>query len=400
MAFAWQPPLHTSGNLLKTLVPDDVLYFFDTPMLFTSKSVEFPVLCYKVDEDRSISQYIVAQTNKSTVEKLKAGAMAVSSALSQPWVCVAEATSDYKVTRSAGMSFDEIPEIVLPMPGYGLDTTAGVIFETGTTENPFLTFNFTASDSEKGTLPFGIFKSKVDELYKSILKIFEPALRMATPDISEGILRRALTVPTYEPAFGSLLIAIEKPRLDFSRARIRPRVNERAVERNVEAAYEGFLNSANAVASAAGAEELTTGLVRDHMGMLDAVAPLIPTTKSFFQRVEISGHEVKGKRARMIQIDAKSGDLIKEFYELASLDQRTIDGTIVEVSDRSKTFIVRDYEWNRETTCIAYSERMRDRVATLSNGMEVTVQGAFHHRPRRDKLWIDRLVAEKFTTVA
>jgi hypothetical protein len=400
VAFSWRPSLQSSSNLFSTLLPKEVLYFFDAPMLFSSVTPEFPVLCYKTDEDQSISQYIVAQTNNSVIAKLKAGAMTVRSALSQPWLWVAEATDDYTVRRCAGMSLDEIPEMVLPERGYGLDPSAGLIVETGTTNSPFLTFKFTGNETEYGSLPFGIFKGMVDELYISILKIFEPALRLATPDISKGILRRALTVPTYEPAFGSLLIAIERPRLDFSHSRTKPTVDEALVERNIDHAYEGFWDSASAVAmAAAGKGELNPGLARDHFDTLDAVASLIPTTKSFFSAIQISGRAEEAKITRSVQIDAKSGDRIKEMFELASMGQRTIEGTIVETSERSRTFIIRD-ESMRETTCIAYTPQMRERFGGMRNGIDVRVHGTFQRRSRRDKLWVDRLAAERFTTLA
>src|SRR5437763_12617193 len=109
MTFSWEPPEpHSYTDLFAELKPHEVLYFFDTPLLYVSRPRPFPVICYKLDEVGGKSQYLISQTNDRVVSQVRNGSLSVNSALSQPWLWIAEADKQFNVTRCVGLSSESI----------------------------------------------------------------------------------------------------------------------------------------------------------------------------------------------------------------------------------------------------------------------------------------------------
>jgi hypothetical protein len=397
MAFSWVPNSpHDQIPFIGVIEPDEILYDFDGPMLFTSKSQFFPILCYKIDEEGSHAQYLVVPTSKAIVSKLREGQLALRSAMSQAWGWIAEAEDRFQVRRTWSVSIDSLPAVLLPEPGYGIYPAHGIISERPSyATNPFLSIRFSGADVVGGQLPFGVFKTLVDEVATTLWAIFAPAVHAAGKKLSEQTIRKAVKIPTYEPAFASLLIAIEQPTLDLSSFRDKPDIDVGQATKNIARAYEEFFDSAKIVANAAARGEMTTGLVTDNIEATEALVPLIPTRRSFFDRVEIG---IRNNKDNLV-INVTAADQIRDAYTISLAGKRTISGEVVEINSTSGSFIVRSASF-RNTTCVSWSDPIRAAISRLRNGMHVSVSGSFEKRKRRDRLWIDRLTVGRRTTVA
>jgi hypothetical protein len=398
MAFSWVPgSAPDQVAFVSAIEPDEILYDFDGPVLFTSKSRFFPILCYKTDEDSSLTQYIIVPTNKDIVARLKEGRIALRSAITQAWGWIAEAENQFQIRRTWSIGTDSLPDAVLPEPGYGIYPAHGIVNERAAyAANPFLSIRFSGADVVAGQLPFGVFKTLVDEVATTLWAIFAPAVHAAGKKLSEQTVRRAVRIPTYEPAFASLLISIEQPTVDLSVFRgDKPEINEVEAAKNIARAYEEFFDSAKIMANAAARGEMTVSLVGDNIEATEALVPLIPTRRSFFDRVEIRSRNRKDD----IVINVATADQIRDAYTNSLAGKRTIIGEVVEINSPSGSFIVRSASF-RNTTCIAWSDPIRGAISRLHNGMHVSVSGSFEKRKRRDRLWIDRITVGRRTTVA
>jgi hypothetical protein len=113
----------TSGKQVATsrfepFEPDEVLYEFDGPRVFTLRDCEgeLNLSCWS-DEQDSTSRYVVVPTTGKIVHDLRQGDSSVYDALNQPrcWLC--DVTHGGKIVRCERIEFDQIPADSLPAPG-------------------------------------------------------------------------------------------------------------------------------------------------------------------------------------------------------------------------------------------------------------------------------------------
>jgi hypothetical protein len=397
MAFAWTPTGPQDGvGFTHVVEPVEVLYDFDGPMLFVSRGGPFPLLCYKIDESEDQSQYILTPTNEDVVKNLRAGKIALRTALSQSWMWVVVTDSEYRVKRSWSLSPSSFPDDVLPEAGFGIYHEHGVVDEKAAqAESAFLSIKFRGGDIRNGTIPFGVLKNAVDEAYESLWRIFAPAVSKASKKVTPKTLRRVVSIPTHEFAIASLLITIDKPEIDLTGVKSEPEVDVEAANQNIAKAQNEFLKSADAIARAVERDELSSGLASDHFDALEAVTRLIPSQGAFFTSVEINGRRGK-KKAKSLIIDVPHGRIIKDIYKSAMRAPRTVEGEIFLVNSHSHKFTIGT--GYGEVTCVATTETQRERIATLRSGMRVSVHGYLERRPLRDLLRIQTFSIDGFTT--
>jgi hypothetical protein len=187
-----------------------------------------------------------------------------------------------------------------------------------------------------------------------------------------------------------LLVALERPRLDFTPIRNKPEIDLALARQKIDAAQASFLASAREVALAAEKNnEISRAVINDNVAAIEAVVRLIPDENSFFSTVEIAG-KIPQKKGEGFSIDARAGQKIKEAYYGRREAKRTVKGTIVDVNGRSSTFVVKLGNY-REITCVSYSDAITKILFSLKNGTAVSVTGTFERRKRRDRMWIDEM---------
>jgi hypothetical protein len=250
---------------------------------------------------------------------------------------------------------------------------------------PFLSIHFEGRHrAHQKTLPLSVFVKLVNQVADTTYQVFRPAIEELAPNLSDKARRRMLAIPVYEPGFGSLLIAMEQPRIDRSRVRASFDIDDEKAAAQFLRANDVFLGEVVAV---------TERAKRNHFASQDAdviglLAPLVPTEKSYFDQVTIEGRGIKKPYA--LTIDLESGQRIWDEYSSPSHRRRTRTGRVVEVSDRSLSFILRERS-GREVTCVANLEATLVKFKSLRNGMRVEVVGTFEERVRRDRLYVEDL---------
>jgi hypothetical protein len=353
-------------------------------MIFVAKGPGIPLLVYKFDEIANSSLYWAVVTNDTIVEALLSGKMALRKALAQPWIWVVQADQNFAVETTWQISGDKVPIDVGPVAGYGLDPSEGFIAEhRDAATTPFLSVHFQGK-AKKGseTLPLSVFVDLVNEVAQSAWRIFVPAIHQAAPTLTEMAIKKALVVPVRQPAFGSLLIELDKPRLNLSRVRQRDEVNlENAAEKIIQA-NDAFLTAVNDLVEAVGSNKIRSR----HGETFDIMSQLLPHESSYFDSVTIQGEGLNNVEKEIV-IDAKVGQKIWDKLDADDSRYRTISGKVVEISDRSVSFILRRRN-QRELTCIASVSSLNQQFSSLRRGQAVEVEGYFEERSRRDRMWV------------
>ena len=104
--------------------PDEVLYAFDGPRIFTVSDSEGELnLAYWSDEDVAICRYVVVPTTDKILQSLRRGEISVYEALNQPrcWLC--DLTHQGEFVACQRVDFESIPKDSLPAIGTRLLAT-------------------------------------------------------------------------------------------------------------------------------------------------------------------------------------------------------------------------------------------------------------------------------------
>lgn len=127
MAFDWTPDSGLQSRpTIADVAPYDVLYDFDGPKVFISRSEMFPLLCYETDASGAAIQLLVVPTSSTIVEQLKAGRLSLRAALSQAWGWIVECDTAFRVVKSWLVDAMSIPDTMLPKHGYGIYHSHGM----------------------------------------------------------------------------------------------------------------------------------------------------------------------------------------------------------------------------------------------------------------------------------
>jgi hypothetical protein len=388
----WTPPGNVADNPpLRRIAPHDVLYYFDEPLLFISDPKSRLILCYKIDQSSDVSQYILVPTSDHLVSSLRRGSVSLRAALSQSWCWIAEVDDTFNVLRSWDQSIDEVPEQFLPEPKYGLYYEHGLIednIESAYATNAFLSMHFKGGELNKKTIGFGTFKNIIEETYHSIWQIFTPALYSFFE--TERQLRRVVNIPIRQPVFASLLLEIERPHFEPEETSVEtPQSDIEQADIRIGQANAEFLDSAEAVTSAARAGVVPREVTRSNLIALEIVSRLAPTDRSHYDVLEISGY-IESRERTFVTIGQETGDVIRQAYRDVLEDSKIFEGRVIEVNAQSRSFIIMTPEY-RQVTCVMTNGELRASVTSITTGMEVRITGFFEERKRRDKVYVHTL---------
>lgn len=389
-----QVNLHPDREPIATnLVPTEVLYYFDEPLIFTAEARFGPVICSKIDQIDGLSEYLVVPTTKSIVEHLRKGSVSLRTAFSQPWCWLVQTDEEFNLVRSSTRTLDTLPHAYLPNAELGLYPHHGTIPERISekkTRSAYLSVHFTGRDLATGTMSFGVFKGLLDEIYVALRKVFLPAFeRLISSGMSETRAARLLQIPIRQPKFASLTVEIDEPRIDTRRLKETVPVDLQHTRAEITKAGASFLNQMEAIDKIARQRPLPTNLASSYFSTLDALSQIAPTNEAPFELVEIIGISTKGTSQRVV-IDTAVGDRIREAHRFAIRSERDFSGRIIDFNVKSGTLVLKQAN-GREVTCALSARDMEESKSAFVEGRRVTVRGILQRRVRRDYLIVKHL---------
>ena len=100
------------------LVPEQVLYDFDGPRIFTSRTAEGGlVLACLCEQEGKLDRFVVAPANEREIEQLQSGSLPVRDALTRGWLWIVDRNHRGSVKAAWECSPSSLPNDVLPKPG-------------------------------------------------------------------------------------------------------------------------------------------------------------------------------------------------------------------------------------------------------------------------------------------
>jgi hypothetical protein len=362
--------------------PAEVLYFYDGPCIFTAFIGLTSYLFHKVDEiDDGDGLFLVVPTTSHIVGALKSGALSAWGALNQEQCWFMELTHSLVPKRTWHVPPAEIPAEYLPRAGVGLTVDAQSAADTIEQVDTFFSVKFTGATLRRGVMPLSTLKGLVDGVYDSVRKIF-PA-----PVVDRKSLKNFYDFEVLQPKFASLVIAIERPLLDWQGLDkdVRDKIEADALSKSFDDYRDVFFSSVNEIISEARKGEIKRGFAVEHFLTLEQISGVVPTEAREIETVEFRASAAEKSKA--IRIDDKLGERIRVAHRLAERSSRTITGTVIEINSVSSTFVIFAENIQRQVTCVLSAEEFRRSSVRLKE--RVSVFGKYTKRTRRDRVDVE-----------
>ena len=236
-----------------------------------------------------------------------------------------------------------------------------------------------------GRMPLSTFRNLVNNIYDIVRESFVPL------SLRNGRDNEFIDFPILQPAFSSLLIAIDHPTIDVPLMKRRyPNANLDPRDLQAESEAEGakFIERFEKTVDIASTDKLSPAYAQENFGLLENIVSIMPAPDTNVSRLQLSS-SLKGQQ-RFVDIDAKVGERIRVAYRGARDTPVSIAGKIIGMVRKSHTFILEDPK-GRELTCHIVPEIYDDMLGNgdIVVGRRLQVSGDFQKRDRRDKLRVD-----------
>lgn len=373
---------------VERLVPNQVLYFYDGPILFTMKMGFFDVLVYKVDEDEDLELFLLKQTSEEEIDRLRQGRLSLRGALKSERYWLAETKGRLQVNRNWMVALSDLPEAYMPQSGLGLAAGQKRLPDTLLQSDAFFSVKFKGHALGRRQISFKLFKNLVDQFYIA-------SDRLLRPDAAAGLRdREAFDLPMMEPQFASLLIALREPKVDVALVNARNRrrgipmvdkFDEELTKRR-DAVFNAFAD----VAMEAKKGQISNASAVRHFAFLEIINNLLPSADESINSTEF--HSNDNLSQKNVYFDQEMGMVLRSAFSRIQAEPRSIIGRIEIINTHSSTFVIRDLVSHRPITCHPPREwfERHQNSQLLRNGSIVEVHGPVLRRKNRDLLMVWR----------
>jgi hypothetical protein len=343
--------------------PDEVLYEFDGPKIFTVVSPVGTLLYFLAEEDSGISRFVVAPTNTQIIERLKNGISSVRDALNQPWVWVLETTFDGTHQKSWRCTLADIPDETLPKPGVMLWSHL----------EPVFALRAIGEGLSEGNVPASVISQVIDGATTGLKKIASHMFEKGRPQGRKAnFIRQFYDLPAQGFAYNSFEVAFRLPDSKQLKLPDGSSVDDLSEE------FEELGNQLQkAIQWALKANPDSADASEIDLKMLEALEKLVPRQTGIVESVEVRGRIFKNAQKRY-QLTRESAKCVSNALRSARSTQERIcqiSGLIPEIDKDNFTFTLRGTEDGREHFCSFPSELIDEVLLAFNTDKRVTVSG-------------------------
>jgi hypothetical protein len=369
------------------LVPREVLYYFDGPILFVSRIGLVDFLCQKFDEDGQSDFFILSQVDEATVGALKAGRLSVRGAIENDRYWVVKVGVALQVQAVWPVTELEFPTKFLPQRHLGLSHTEDYIPDAIEQADGFFSVKYQGPDLRRGSISFRRFKALIGEVYEVATNYIMPAM---SGNLSKSSI---LDFDIAPPKLASLLISIKEP-VVLADAIKRRKLNVAPAENFVQAMRRqrnDLMEGITTVVGRAQKGDLDTNFAGENMTWIAALNTISPSRTNDISSVEISTRA--DESSDFVILNAEVGDRIKTAHREIIRAPVALSGTVFEINGGSSSFVFRA-NGLRQTTCKLplHLFEQYERDGLLRYGASVIVRGQFERRDRRDLIVANEVI--------
>ena len=347
----------------RDIKPEEILYEFDVPRIFTANNAFGELLFYLADEQNRICRYIVAPTNALIITKLKRGILSVLQALDQPWIWVFDSQYDGTPVNAWKGTIADIPADSLPQPGVMLWPTL----------EPFFALRAIGEGLAEGQVPASVIRLVVDGAITALKKVSSQVFNMAhSQGRNANIHRQFYDLPAQGFAYNSFEVSFRLPIQE-----------QRTLGDGTEDEWEsGFdevgksLQKALAWASEAESDDGHTYGGLD-IGLLEALEKLAPPQRGIVKAIEIRGRIFRGGQ-QCYRLTREASKRVRQELDKARTTREKLSkvvGLVREYDKDNYSFTLRETDDGREHPCTFPPEFYDDIDAAFASDYCITVIG-------------------------
>lgn len=367
------------------LLLGEVLYQYDEPLIFTANFGVYQALFSRIDELEGGDLYAVSTVDQEIIDVLKSGLLSLRGALLRE-PCYVMQLKGLQVLRYWPCAKEDLPEDLLPVPGRSLipqAVDAADVFEQLTS---YFSVRFSGGSLTQKSMAFSTFKNLVDGVYAASRKIM-------MPDGLVNAKSATFDFDVYEPAFGSLVINLDKPKLSPGNIRKHlknPAADMNHVQQNIAAKNNAFFDELSGLVADAEDGEITKQDATDHIELLKQIQELLPTEDTDFEQVDF--HALVNQERRQIVLTEEVGERLRRAHDTALGEAAEYTGRITIVNSKRSTFVIQR-DVGRELTCSVPAVEFAELEARedFRGGTKVVVAGQFYQRARRDYMTLENI---------
>lgn len=344
------------------ITPEETLYEFDVPRIFTAHSVMGELLFYLADEKDGMCRYIVAPTNASIIGLMKSGVRSVRDALNQPWVWFLDTQYNGNPVAAWKGTLADAPIDALPVAGVMLWPHL----------EPVFALRVIGEGLGEGTVPASVIRQVVDGATTALKKISGHVFQAAgAQGRKTNVIRQFYDLPMQGVAYNSFEIAFRLPdckQLNLVTGEAPEELGSEFDEigKQLEQALSWAIN--------AKAEEDNEPLDID---LLEALEKLVPPQTGIVKSVELRGRIFHAGHTRY-QLTRETSKRVRRALGKARVSQERItkvSGLVREFDKDDLSFTLRETDDGKEHGCRFPQEFFDDVLEVFNTDQRVTISG-------------------------
>ncbi|MBX8812127.1 hypothetical protein [Pseudochrobactrum sp. AO18b] len=381
----WSADKKPDGNLNNMVVlPEDVLFEYDEPLIFRTTFGLMNALVSKVSERDGVGIYLACETNNRTVKALKEGSLSVFGAFDNPSLWLLAIDDAMSVQSYWNCSRSEVPSRFFAKPGVALYHWYGLVPDTIEQATALLALKFRGPMLTEDGMPLGKLRSIVEQASITVRKLLAPIelikSKSSTFDVEVAPLKFAsLVIAVKDPVFNMKAIHRTKSLQLKTRDEFQSDVEFRGMEFAKKVQEVHILTKNNG---------LDDNYARENFSILDVLADVLPNEDEGISSLEFNIRTNEGMRT--VIFDSKDADKIKHRLNVIQFQSIAEIGVIDGVLNRSNTIRLISQR-GTEVTCefneVQFKHLISDPLFNI--GVMIQLTGQLKRRPRRDKMTVD-----------
>jgi hypothetical protein len=343
--------------------PDEVLYDFDGPRIFTADSSFGSLLYFLAEEDNEVARFVVAPTNVQIVERLKNGVSSVRDALNQPWVWILDIAIDGTPQKCWRCTLADIPADALPKPGVMLWPHL----------EPIFALRAIGEGLSEGNVPASVIRQVIDGATTALKKIASCVFEKGRPQGRKAnFIRQFYDLPAQGFAYNSFEVAFRLPdpkQLKLPDGSSAEDLSEEFEEmgNQLQRAIQWALDATPDSADANGID----------LELLEALEKLVPRQTGIVESIEVRGRIFKNAQKRFPLTRDSSKCVSNALRKARSTQERIcqISGLIPEMDKDNFTFTLRGTNDGREHFCSFPPDLIDEILLAFNTDKRVTISG-------------------------
>ncbi len=338
--------------------PNEILYEFDGPRIFSVKSSIGMLLCFLADDDGKFLRFIAAPTNDDTLTKLQSGIRPLRDALDQPWIWFVDCGYDGVPKAAWRGTLSDAPADTLPDKGVMLWPHL----------EPIFALRAIGEGLREGSVPMSVIRQVIDGATMSLKKIANSVFEEAKGQGRKAnTLRQFYDLPAIGFAYNSFEVALRLPDIKQGSLLVEDSdENDAAFSKmgqKLEKALDWAIDGKDSESPS--------------IEMLEALEKLIPPRAGIVKSIEIRGRIFSGARNRYELTRDSSAFVRKALVTARAFQERisTVSGSVREFDKDDFSFTLRDTTDGKDHVCIFQPEFYDDLFDVFNTDESITISG-------------------------